>query len=188
MGWLFSPRWATRADLVQHLRRPERFGDRLQLVRACVTGSHHWYLVRELATGQHWIGLDLMQSGRADGWGYKDMDESAGPNACDCPLAYLDAPHAERDGYAAQWRERVRAYHATRKAKPAPAAGAWVRLRWPRLLPGAPGRSRVRGGTCSTARPAPGDCPPPTWPGPNRCPPDPAAEPALVAGFFVCVC
>jgi len=65
MGWLFSPRWATRADLVQHLRRPERFGDRLQLVRACVTGSHHWYLVRELATGQHWIGLDLMQSGRA---------------------------------------------------------------------------------------------------------------------------
>lgn len=128
MGWLFSPRWATRADLVQHLRRPERFGDRLQLVRACVTGSRHWYLVRELATGQHWIGLDLMQSGRADGWGYKDMDESAGPNACDCPLAYLDAPHAERDGYAAQWRERVRAYHADRQARPALAPGLLVRF------------------------------------------------------------
>jgi hypothetical protein len=126
MGWLFSPRWATRAALVQHLRRPERFGDRLQLVRACVTGSHHWYLVRELATGQHWIGLDLMQSGRADGWGYKDQDESVGPCAVDCPLAYLDAPHAERDGWAAQWRERVRAHHAARQAKPAPVAGAWV--------------------------------------------------------------
>ena len=130
MGWLFSPSWATRADLVRHLRRPERFGDRLQLVRACVTGSHHWYLVRELATGQHWIGLDLLQgSGRAgEGWGYKDLDESVGPTACDCPLAYLAAPHAERDGWAAQWRERVRAYHAARKAKPARAAGQWVRF------------------------------------------------------------
>ena len=126
MGWLFSPRWATRADLVRHLRRPERFGDRMQLVRACVTGSHHWYLVRELATGQHWIGLDLMQSGRADGWGYKDMDESVGPTAVDCPLAYLAAPHAEPGGFAGPWRDRVRAYHAARRAKPAPVAGAWV--------------------------------------------------------------
>lgn len=128
MGWLFSPSWATRADLVRHLRRPERFGDRLELVRACVTGSHHWYLVRERATGLHWIGLDLLQSGRGDGWGYKDLDETVGPTACDCPLAYLAAPHADRDGWAAQWRERVRAYHATRQARPALAAGLLVRF------------------------------------------------------------
>jgi len=126
MGWLFSPQWETRADLVRHLRRPERFGDRMQLIRACATGSHHWYLIRELATGHHWIGLDLMQSGRGDGWGYKDLDETAGPCDVDCPLGYLDAPHAEPIGFAAQWRERVRAYHAARQAKPAPVAGAWV--------------------------------------------------------------
>ena len=128
MGWLFSPSWTTRADLVRHLRRPERFGDRLELVRACVTGSHHWYLVRERATGLHWIGLDLLQSGRGDGWGYKDLDETVGPTACDCPLAYLAAPHADRDGWAAQWRERVRAYHAARQARPALAAGLLVRF------------------------------------------------------------
>ena len=128
MGWLFSPSWATRADLVRHLRRPERFGDRLELVRACVTGSHHWYLVRERATGLHWVGLDLLQSGRGDGWGYKDLDESVGPCAVDCPLAYLAAPHADRDGWAAQWRERVRAYHAARQARPALAAGLLVRF------------------------------------------------------------
>lgn len=128
MGWLFSPSWATRADLVRHLRRPERFGDRLELVRACVTGSHHWYLVRERATGLHWVGLDLLQSGRGDGWGYKDLDESVGPCAVDCPLAYLAAPHADRDGWAAQWRERVRAYHADRRAKPARVAGAWIQF------------------------------------------------------------
>jgi hypothetical protein len=126
MGWLFSPQWATRADLVQHLRRPERFGDHLQLIRACVNSSHHWYLVRVVATGHHWIGLDLLQRGRSDGWGYKDMDESAGPCAVDCPLSYLAAPHAEPVGFAAQWRERVRAYHARRRVKLAPVAGAWV--------------------------------------------------------------
>ena len=128
MGWLFSPSWATRARLVQHLRRPERFGDRLELVRACVTGSRHWYLVRERATRLHWIGLDLLQSGRGDGWGYKDLDETAGPCAVDCPLAYLAAPHADRDGWALQWRERVRAYHADRRAKPARVAGAWIQF------------------------------------------------------------
>ena len=129
MGWLFSNHHTSRAALVQHLRRPERFGSDLQLVRACVTGSRHWYLVRVLATGQHWIGLDLLQGGGpSHGWGYKDMDESVGPCAVDCPLAYLAAPHAEPLGSAAQWRERVQAYHAARRAKPAPVAGAWVQL------------------------------------------------------------
>ena len=57
------------------------------------------------------------------------MDESAGPNAIDCPLAYLAAPHAERDGYAKQWRERVREYHAKKSARPALVPGVRLRLR-----------------------------------------------------------
>jgi hypothetical protein len=126
MGWLYSPRWASRADLVQHLRRPERFGEHLQLVRACVMGSCHWYLVRVKATGMHWIGLDLVKSGRGDGWGFKDLDESAGPCEVGCPLSYLAAPHAEPVGFAAHWRERVRAYHAAQLVRPALVAGAWV--------------------------------------------------------------
>ena len=129
MGWLFPYTTPTRESLVQYLRRPERFGEKLELVRACATGSHHWYLIRERETGLHWIGLDLMQGARGDGWGYKDMDESAGPNAIDCPLAYLAAPHAERDGYAKQWRERVREYHAKKSARPALVPGVRLRLR-----------------------------------------------------------
>jgi hypothetical protein len=126
MGWLYSPRWASRADLVQYLRRPERFGEHLQLVRACVMGSCHWYLVRVKATGMHWIGLDLVKSGRGDGWGFKDLDESAGPCEVGCPLSYLAAPHAEPVGFAAHWRERVRAYHAAQLVRPALVAGSWV--------------------------------------------------------------
>ena len=126
MGWLYSRQWATRADLVRHLRRPERFGERCELVRACAAGGHHWYLARDRETGLHWIGLDLMQSGRGDGWGYKDMDESCGPTAVDCPLAYLAASHAEPEGFAATWRERVRSYHAARRSRPVPVPGLWI--------------------------------------------------------------
>jgi hypothetical protein len=126
MGWLFSTRWQTKLDLIQHLRQPDRFGPNMEMVRACVTGSRHWYLMRVRATGQHWIGLDLIRSGKSDGYGYKDIDESAGPCDVGCPLSYLSAPHAPLIGYAAQWRERVRAYHASRKAKPAPVAKAWI--------------------------------------------------------------
>ena len=126
MGWTFPYSTKSRADLVQYLRRPERFGERFELVRASASGNRHWYLVRERATGLHWIGLDLMQGTRTDGWGYKDMDESVGPCAVDCPLAYLAAPHAPRDGWALQWRERVRAYHAARRARPVPVPGLRV--------------------------------------------------------------
>jgi hypothetical protein len=67
MGWSFPYTTPTRATLVQYLRRPERFGEKLELVRACATGSHHWYLIRERETGLHWVGLDLMQGARGDG-------------------------------------------------------------------------------------------------------------------------
>jgi hypothetical protein len=129
MGWLFLPECTTRAELVAHLRRPERFGENLELARACVVGSHHWYLVRHRESGMHWIGLDLLSSARRRmGWGYKDLDETVGPCAVDCPISYLDAPHAKLEGWAAQWRERVRAYHATKKARPKPAPGLVVKL------------------------------------------------------------
>jgi len=129
MGWTFPYTTPTRESLVQHLRRPERFGEKFELVRTCASGSHHWYLIRERATGLHWIGLDLLQGSRGAGWGYKDLDETVGPCAVDCPLAYLDAPHAEREGWAAQWRERVREYHAKKSARPALVPGARLRMR-----------------------------------------------------------
>ncbi len=128
MGWIFPYTTRTRAELVKYLRRPERFGPRLELVRACVKGSRHWYLIREKESGLHWVGLDLMQGARVDGWGYKDLDETVGPTAADCPLSYLDAPHRGPVGYAAQWRERVRRFHAAEKARPALAPGVTLCL------------------------------------------------------------
>ena len=47
-------------------------------------------------------------------FGYKDMDESVGPNEVQCPLSIMKllTPLKDDDGYAKQWRESVLAYHA----------------------------------------------------------------------------
>jgi hypothetical protein len=54
------------------------------------------------------------------GWGYKDMDETCGPCEVSCPLKYIEmAPLVDRpdvhNGYAAGWREEVRAYWEKRR-------------------------------------------------------------------------
>lgn len=53
--------------------------------------------------------------------GWKEMDESMGPCEAECPLAILDLlDPPDEDSHAKDWRERVRAYHAKRKARPKP--------------------------------------------------------------------
>lgn len=123
MGWLFKcdPHYGKK-ELVADLRKPSRFSEGYTLVKASTVGNHHWYLLKS-ADGNHIIGLDLLQGGgRNQGWGYKDMDESCGPCYYDCPISYLDYP-AEPKGYAVGFREKVRAHHAKKTARPAYAEG-----------------------------------------------------------------
>jgi hypothetical protein len=126
MGWLFSHTWNTRDALIAELR--SRFNGDAELVKACVSGNRHWYLAKDRRTGMHFIGLDLLRRDRRNGWGYKDMDESCAPYAYDCPISYLDAPHTPREGYAAEWREKVRQHHAKKKTRPAYTEGLQLTL------------------------------------------------------------
>lgn len=131
MGWLFSSNWGSRAEMIRHLTRPERFGEKFKLLRSCPVGNNHWYLVNKVATDRNFIGLDLMKGGTKEypGWGYKDLDESVGPSEVNCPLSLLrDAGLPEEVGDTIEWRARVRKYHADRKARPAPQAGMLVTL------------------------------------------------------------
>lgn len=127
MGWLFSYSIRSRKDMIEHLRRPSRYGDNLELLHSTAVGNNHWYLVRVIATGHVWIGLDLMAGGgrSGEGWGYKDMDESFGPCQVNCPLHFLEKA-SPPTGYAIKWREQVRQYHADRAARPKPVSGAIV--------------------------------------------------------------
>lgn len=51
-------------------------------------------------------------------FGYKDVDESMGPYAYDCPLRMLEGLSEPCSEASAKWRELVRLYHAERANRP----------------------------------------------------------------------
>jgi len=134
MGWLFSTRWQTKQDLVNHLIEDDgcTHSDRHEdgsvteirgtsrTIAHAIHGSHLWSVIQfDYPTAPQfntrYIALFLMHSGRQDGWGYKDLEESMGPCEVDCPLRFLDLvppPDPALHKYAAGWREKVRAFHA----------------------------------------------------------------------------
>jgi len=60
------------------------------------------------------IGCDLFEYARQyEGFGYKDLSESCGPNACSCPLGYLDMVPVVNQ----EWRDDVREYHSRKAEK-----------------------------------------------------------------------
>ena len=48
------------------------------------------------------------KSASGEHFGYKDMDESAGPCEANCPASVLDLLGPPRNEYAAEWRQRCR--------------------------------------------------------------------------------
>lgn len=115
MGWLYSQQWDTKESLVQHLLNGLPW---YNVIAHSVNGNNLWMVCEKKPDApegaeNRWLGLVMMQSGRGDGWGYKDMSESAGPYESNCPLKYLDMV-PDPGGYATEFRARVRAYHAER--------------------------------------------------------------------------
>jgi hypothetical protein len=115
MGWLYG--WDTRKQLVDHLIK----GNGVTTLKHCFKGNNLWAVqegYKSDGTPIRFIGLYLLRgsNGSRDGWGYKDMDESAGPYYFNCPLSYLDMV-ACPGGHATEWREGVRAYHAKANQK-----------------------------------------------------------------------
>ena len=105
MGWLFG--WNSRKELAEHLIH----GNGVRTLKHCFKGNNLWAV-------QEWTDKDgvvrpfialYMLKGRSDsrdGWGYKDLDESAGPYYYTCPVSYLDMV-PDPGGYATEWREKV---------------------------------------------------------------------------------
>jgi hypothetical protein len=117
MGWLYAcdPREG-RAELVAKFRRPGFWSEGVTVLADRVVGNHYWAAIE--ARGRRFVFLALMQSGgRGMGWGYKDMDEYAGPYVVDCPLALLEMTDEPTEGHAVGWRQKVREYHAAKRAK-----------------------------------------------------------------------
>lgn len=134
MGWLFG--WNTRKELADHLIS----GNGVHTIKHCFKGNNLWAVQEYTHNDVDWEGKPNPKAGQTvrfialylirgrdrcnprtgrydpDGWGYKDMDESAGPYYFNCPLSYLDMV-PDPGGYATEWRAKVREHWAKRNQK-----------------------------------------------------------------------
>ena len=120
MGWYFSRQ--TRDQLIRELIRPqESERARSEVIAHTLRGNLLWSVVRvtakqagvlDLAEGESatFIRCDLLQ-GSGGEWGHKPLDESMHPYYYSCPLRYLDMAPVR----SSEWREGVRAHHASRR-------------------------------------------------------------------------
>lgn len=128
MGWLFMPylhgtdgKTRLIADLSKNEENREtglrwelvakRLGSKssLELDYAHQPFWTVWDLFKHGEKVTRYIRCDLLSYGKNDGWGYKDMTESCGPNYYDCPLSFLSmTPVASQ-----AWRDAVLKHHAT---------------------------------------------------------------------------
>jgi len=116
MGWLYPYDTYERKDMIKHILdscTQDNERSTSQPIKHCCRGNVLWIVferhIKASGDVQRVILCCLMQ--KDDTWGYKDMDESAGPIYYTCPLSYL-AMVPEQDK---EWREGVREYRARRK-------------------------------------------------------------------------
>lgn len=117
MGWLFS-RDLTREKLIKERTADwENANGKGRCIAHCTRGNCLWKVVEftyfdETKGKTRYIGLDLIEPRKGEGWGYKDMDESCHPYYYTCPLQYLNmVPVAN-----SEWRAGVLQYHARMQA------------------------------------------------------------------------
>lgn len=127
MGWLFEHHDSGRENFLKRLTDKTHFCEDYTPIKSRVVGNHVWQAIRHEPTGEVFIHLDLITKQRDGGWGYKGMSEHMGPYFYDCPLSLLKLCTEPSNENAKAWREKVRAYHAVKKALPKPVPGRVVK-------------------------------------------------------------
>lgn len=126
MGWSFEICERSRKDFIASLTGPKHFGEDYTPLASRVVGNNVWQLVHQKSVGRTFICLDLIAKERGGGWGYKGLSEDMGPCEVNCPLSLLDKASESTTEYGTAWRERVRSYHAAKKARPVWAPGMQI--------------------------------------------------------------
>lgn len=132
MGWSYT-KGASKADMIRELnedRRTETGEVFSRVLASCVRGSTLWQLW-ETTTGEEpkrWINCAMLSKLPDYGWGAKEVDECMGPADVSCPLSYIERASVDVQGFAADWRERVRAHHAQADRVRALAYGDRIKL------------------------------------------------------------
>lgn len=106
MGWLFGH--YERSTLIKHLTD----GNGVKTIKHCLVGNNLWCVHEH--DGQRWACLYLLRGSpriKDDpyNWGYKEVDETMGPNEISFPYTWLDLLTPMDSKYANEWRARVKA-------------------------------------------------------------------------------
>jgi len=116
MGWMFD--WDKNFDkkcLTEKFLRPGFFVQGVSLINHRVVGNSFWAVLQEGEIRMIWLAL-MQPGGKNEGWGYKSMDESAGPARLDCPLSLLRQCSKPQSEYATKWRSEVESWHKNQAA------------------------------------------------------------------------
>lgn len=129
MGWLCDTYPRSKADFIRS--RFQDFAPAAEVIaHHCVTRTL-WMVLEVKDNSKHYtrwpVGhrfllLDLVECEKGC-WGYKDMDETCGPYESDCPLRFLDMVPQPEGQYVADFRQRVRDFHAKKRDRQKAAAG-----------------------------------------------------------------
>lgn len=112
MGWITYHREPGQTDR-EHFQ--EQFGADLEIID-CTTVKNVFYAATRSKRGEVFAMVILIQRTRGYyNFGYKDMEESMGPCAYDCPDRILDLLTPTDSKYAIEWRETCRRTNAAKK-------------------------------------------------------------------------
>jgi hypothetical protein len=105
MGWDFRVDPCSKQEIIEECLNSVA----LQLIDKSVQGNELW-VVWERKTDKHrFICVYLLKSEKRC-WGYKEIDEAAGPHYYRCPLSFFALVPVANQG----WREKVVDYHEKR--------------------------------------------------------------------------
>jgi hypothetical protein len=132
MGWMFTNKGY--GQTMQSFFQDE-WGEGVEILRFCSRGWTEAYAVLRAKRTGDVFGVAIMLKHAPRSYynlGYKDMDESVGPNINGAPASYIDlldelAPlddQKDPSGWARGWRARCRAKAAIKKAYRAERAAA----------------------------------------------------------------
>ena len=123
MGWLIYP--DTPSDIKAEIARILT-GPQTTPIKICRVGSTWYAAVKATPSqppsdftlspdGTYTFAAVILTSIKKGEWGYKDMDETMGPSASQCPKSILKLLSPTTSTYANNWRERCQ-----RNAEPLP--------------------------------------------------------------------
>lgn len=94
----------------------------LRVVKSTMVGKRYYAAVESSAQGREpevfgVVVLTSVNNKSYFNFGYKDMDETMGPYAYDCPPTILDLLSPTDNKYALEWRRKCREHHAESLAR-----------------------------------------------------------------------